>query len=288
MRRIIAVLLMLCMFCSAALGEEWLIENNTQPQPGSIGGEWTIIALSRNGAQVDDEYYKGYLNALEQTLISCGGQLSSVKYTEFSRTALALAALGENPMDFRGFDLLAPLKDIDKVKIQGNNGPIWALIALDSYDYEGFKDTRSALLKEVLSAQNEDGGYGISLSGEANPDMTAMAITALAAHQEEEGVADCLQKAIDYLIGYEDSGGLDNNCETTVWLMIAYCSLNMQQDADRLYNMIKQYEYEGGYRHILEQEKVDVMATEQVAYGMAAYARMQNGKNRLFDMRDVH
>lgn len=272
--------------CAPAIGEEWLIEHVNPPQTGSIGGEWAVIALACGGADVPDGYYEGYLDALEQTLIACGGVLHAVKYTEYSRTALALAALGINPADFRGFNVIEPLKDIDKVKIQGNNGPIWALIALDANDYEGFDETRAALLDQVIAAQNADGGYGISPTGESNPDMTAMAITALTAHQDDERASECIQSAVAFLKSYESE--LENNCETTVWLMIAYCSLDMKEDAERLRGMIDQYALDGAYRHVLEQEKPDGMATEQAAYGLVAYERMLNGENRLFDMRDVN
>ena len=287
MRKILSLALALCLLCSAALGEEWLLKNNAQPQPGSLGGEWTIIALARGGAQVEDGCYQNYLDALEQALIACDGQLSSVRYTEYSRTALALAALGEDPTDFRGFNLLEPLRNVDNVKIQGNNGLIWALIALDSNDYEGFEDARAALLEEVLAMPNEDGGFGIALGSGSNPDMTAMAMTALAAHRDDLRAAECLSDAVAFLSGFEAAGEMENNCETTAWAMIAYSSLNLRQDAERLRGMLEQYALDGGYRHVLEQDKADPMATEQAAYAIAAYQRMENGENRLFDMRDA-
>lgn len=282
MRKILSLALALCLLCSAALGEEWLLKNNAQPQPGSLGGEWTIIALARGGAQVEDGCYQNYLDALEQALIACDGQLNSVRYTEYSRTAL-----GEDPTDFRGFNLLEPLRNADNVKIQGNNGPIWALIPLDSDDYAGFEDARAALLEEVLAMPNEDGGFGIAPGSGSNPDMTAMAMTALTAHRDDPRAAECLSDAVAFLSGFEAAGAMENNCETTAWAMIAYSSLNLRQDAERLRGMLEQYALDGGYRHDLEQDKADPMATEQAAYAIAAYQRMENGENRLFDMRDA-
>ena len=41
-----------------------------------------------------------------------------------------------DPRDVAGYDLTKPLGDFDKTVWQGINGPIWALIALDSGNYE--------------------------------------------------------------------------------------------------------------------------------------------------------
>ena len=59
-----------------------------------------------------------------------------------------------------GYNLLAGLSDLEFVKYQGNNGPIWALLALDSGNYpvpSGGTTTRQALIDEILSVQTSDG-----------------------------------------------------------------------------------------------------------------------------------
>lgn len=68
------------------------------------------------------------------------------------------------------------------MKSQGINGPIFALIALDSHDYEIPKavagktqTTREALIDAILAAQLSDGGWNVNGNG-ADADMTAMAI----------------------------------------------------------------------------------------------------------------
>lgn len=284
MKKFLAILLLLCLFVPAACASEWLAENVTEAQVGSVGGEWVVIALKRGATPVADGFYAAYEDNVEQALIACEGRLSPVKYTEYSRVALALAALGENPADFRGWNLLEPLKDLDKVKIQGNNGPIWALIALDSNDYPGYEDARAALLDAVLSAQNEDGGYSIVTGNASDPDMTAMAITALAAHRSDERAAECIRSALACLSALEADGRLAS-CESCVWAMIAYASLDMREDAARLRQSVEQYAFEGAYRHDLAEDKINGMATEQAAYGVVAYQRMLDGKSRLFDMR---
>ena len=97
-----------------------------------------------------------------------GGELSDKKFSEYSRVILALTAIGKDPADVGGYDLLAKLADMDKVTYQGLNGAIFALIALDSAGYEvpaaaeGANQTsREALVAYILDKQLSDGGWAL-------------------------------------------------------------------------------------------------------------------------------
>ena len=65
-----------------------------------------------------------------------GGILHNRKYTEYSRVILAWTAIGRDASDVGGFNLLTPLADFEQTVFQGINGPIFALLALDSGNYE--------------------------------------------------------------------------------------------------------------------------------------------------------
>lgn len=269
-------------FVFGACAEEYLLKNVLSPQPGSIGGEWAVLALARGDADVPSDCFEGYLDRLEESLKVCNGVLHPVKRTEYARTVLALAALGEDPAAFRGFDLLSPLMDAQAVKLQGNNGPIWALIALDSGDYSDVEEARKALLAEVLAAQASDGGYPIAPGSASNVDMTAMALTALSSHITDAAAKACASRAFEYLSGAEIT-----SCESWAQLLLAYSSLEMQAEAAQAMESMAAYAIDGGYRHDFEQQSADAMASEQAAYAIVAYERMLNGRNKLFDMRDV-
>lgn len=280
-KMILAALLALALLCGACTAEA-LLEMVSAPQPGSIGGEWAVLALARGNFPTPDGYYEGYMNRVEEALDACGGVLHPVKRTEYARTALALAALGEDPADFRGYDLLAPLTDVQAVKLQGNNGPIWALIALDSGDYADMEEAREALLAEIISAQNGDGGYAIAAGGASNVDMTAMALTALSRHLSGAAAKGCAERALEYLSGAEIS-----SCESWAQLLLAYSTLGMRQEAAQAREGMEAYAIDGGYRHDFDQQTADGMASEQAAYAAVAYERMLDGRNALFDMRNV-
>ena len=106
------------------------------PKIGTIGGEWTVLGLARSGISVPQSYWEGYYAAVEKEVTARKGVLHEKKYTEYARVALALTAIGADPTNVGGYNLLAPLGDFDKTVWQGINGPIWALIALDAGQYE--------------------------------------------------------------------------------------------------------------------------------------------------------
>ena len=154
------------------------------PSVGSIGGEWLIIGLSRAGYTVPSDWAEGYyVNAMTyiNANMNAEGQLHAFKSTDNSRMILALTALGKDVTEVGGKNLLTALADLDYLKKQGINGPIWALIAFDSHNYtipmlsgSGTQATREKLIATILADQLADGGW--ALSGiNADPDMTAMA-----------------------------------------------------------------------------------------------------------------
>lgn len=276
------LIILLALMLAVTGSAEMLVDTAAELSPGSVGGEWAVIALSRGGVEVPEECFEGYLARLNELLESCGGVLHQVKYTEYSRTVLALASLGENPADFAGYNLIAPLTDVNTVKIQGINGPIWALIALDSGDYEGVDAARSELLAAVLAAQNEDGGYSLIPGDASGADLTAMAIVAMSLHMEDAQVADAVERAVECL-----SAMTLDTCESCAQALTAYSTLGMTDEAAKVRAMLNEYAFEDGYRHLKEDAQTNTMATEQACYAIAANERMLRGANNLFDMRDA-
>ena len=133
----------------------YLQKNVKEPQISSIGGEWTVIGLARSNADVPDAYFKTYYENVTETVKDKKGILHGKKYTEYSRVALALAAIGADPSDVGGYDLLELLADFEKVTAQGINGPVWALSALNSGAY-GTEDIRQKYVEVILSGQLAD------------------------------------------------------------------------------------------------------------------------------------
>ena len=268
----------------------------------TFGSEWLAIALARSGRSVPDSYYDSVVKAVQDAK----GQLSDRKFTEYSRTILALTAIGKDPTDVGGYDLLSKLADMDDVTYQGINGAIFALIALDSGKYDvptaaegGNQTTRDGLVAYILKQQLSDGGWALSGSN-ADPDMTAMALQALAPYRTgDAAVLTAVDKAIQTLSdmqqangGYSSWGTL--NSESCAQVLIALATLGIDPVSDSRFakngltvlDALLSYAVSGGFRHTADGE-VDAMATEQALCALTAYARLLGGKTSLYDMTDV-
>ena len=103
----------------------FMLSSVKSPEVGSIGGEWAVLGLARSGYSVPTSYYDEYYTRVEKYVKNCDGVLHDRKYTEYSRVILALTAIGRDPSNVAGYNLLTPLGDFDKTIWQGLNGPIW-------------------------------------------------------------------------------------------------------------------------------------------------------------------
>ena len=288
-----------------------LLQKVPNPVVGSTGGEWAVLGLARAGYKVPEKYFDNYYIKAVQFIkenINDKEQLHSVKSTENSRLILALTAIGKDVTDVAGHNLLAGLSDLDYLKKQGINGPIWALIALDSHEYEipalkgdGTQATRENILAYILDKQLEDGGW--TLSGKtADPDMTGMALQALAPYYSTNAdVKAAVDKALGCLsdIQLENGGfsswGEGENVESCVQVIAALTALGIDPTTDArfvkangntLSSLLRYALPEGGFEHILG-GGYDAMATEQGILALVAYDRFVNSKNSLYDMSDV-
>lgn len=267
----------------------------------TFGSEWLVIALARSGRTVPDSYYDSVVKAVQDA----GGELSDKKFSEYSRVILALTAIGKDPADVGGYDLLAKLADMDKVTYQGLNGAIFALIALDSAGYEvpaaaegADQTSREALVAYILDKQLSDGGWALS-GDSADPDMTAMAVQALAAYRDDAAVQAAVDKAVQTLSDMQLSdGGYSSwgtvNSESCAQVIIALTTLGIDPAKDSrfikyglsLLDALCAYYKDGGFCHTRDGAADDI-ATEQALCALTAYARLLNGQTALYDMTDL-
>ena len=264
------------------------------PEVGSIGGEWAIIGLARSGYAVPANYYEDYYARVEKYVKNCSGVLHERKYTEYSRVILALTAIGRDPSKVAGYNLLMPLGDFEKTIWQGMNGPIWALIALDSGNYEIPKNpsaktqaTRQLYIDEILNNQMKDGGWSLTGTGDSDVDISAMALQALAKYQDQKAVKSATDKALDYLSDVQDSkGGYASwgttNVESVAQVVVALCELGIDLGDSRFVknghtltdNLLSFRQSNGGFYHVLDgSDGNNQMSSEQGFYALVAIDR---------------
>ncbi len=283
----------------------YIYKTVSEPQIGSIGGEWAVLGLARSDVEIPEDYFENYYQMAEKYLKDREGVLHSRKYTEYSRTIIALTSIDKNPQDVAGYNLLTPLGDYEKTIWQGINGAIWALIALDCGNYDIPKNpdaktqaTREMYINYILEKQTSDGGW--ALSGDAaNADITAMALQALSKYQDNDTVKSATAKALDCLSDMQnENGGFSSyeteNTESSVQVIVALCELGISVYDERFVkngksvydNLITFYDRGKGFKHT-HTEDTNQMTTEQCFYALVALKRANENKTSLYDMSDV-
>lgn len=274
------------------------------PQVGSIGGEWLVIGLARAEIMPEDTADGYYKNVVAYVTEKGSAKLDRNKSTENSRVVLALTAIGKNPEDVGGYNLLQPLADFNFVKKQGINGPVWALIAFDSLLYEipettaKEQTTREKLIDYILEKQLQTGGWAIGEQG-ADPDMTGMAIQALAPYYEkDESVKHAVDSALSFFSSIQrDDGGLSeatDSPESCAQMITALSTMGIDPEDDARFikngnsivDCLLRFSLENGFAHNINGE-YNQMSTEQAFYSMTAVNRLRSGKSSLYDMCDL-
>ena len=279
------------------------------PKFGSIGGEWMVLGLARSGREVPnvDAYYQNVVAAVQEAIAKPrnNGRLDAIKSTENSRLILALTAIGKDPSNVGGYNLFKDLGDMEYVTYQGTNGPAFALLALDSGNYEPYAGgdvTREALITKLVELQMSSGGWYISDSNKvADIDMTAMVVQALAPYYDtNESAKTSVDKALAWLLNQQNSdGSFGNTSETNAQIVVMLCALNRDPSSDSQFTkdgkspldvLCSYYDSNGNFKHSLTgstTEHSPQMTNEQAFYALVAFNRLKNGQTFLYDMTDV-
>lgn len=288
--------------------------NPSYEYSNSNGTEWAVMSVARGNVNAT-VWYDTYLNNTAAAVAARDGNLDKTgkKHTEYERITLALTALGEDATKFKGsngtvYDLVAPLFDKDEsgkylVSKQGNNGTVFALIALDSGSY--YKDAtgnaaREAWIETLRANQHSNGAWNIDSDhlGD-NVDTTAMAVQALAPYYSTNDKAKAMvDKALEWLSAEYKATGNYGSSESAAQVIVALSAMKIDAKTDSRFqyngvSVLSNFlsyadETTGGFLHDKQPNStVNQMASEQAAYTLVAYDRYVKGSNRLYDMSDA-
>lgn len=292
------------------------IQNNVPaPVVASDCGEWAVLGLARAGVALSDEYIQAYYSkvvAYVQKNMGNDGVLVDPEshnptVTDNERIILALTAIGKDPANVGGKNLLAALQDRNIMQVTNTsdtdiNGLVFGLLALNSGNY-----TQDSywLVQAILTQQNADGSW--SSSADTKPvgdvDMTAMALQALAPYYNEGGdatVNTAVNKALQWLSAKYKGTGY-TSAESCAQVVVALSALQLNANSDSSFvktvdgaptsvlgDLLQYYLGEGqGFKHAASGKTADQKATEQALYAMAAYERYCRRTNALYDMTDA-
>lgn len=266
------------------------------------GSEWTILTLARGDntakyATYYDKYYRNLVSHVKATNGEIGTQA-----TDWARVIIALTAIGKDPRDVAGYNLVEKFSDLSFATSPGVNSTIFSLIALDTWGFELPKTattTRDKLIQHILSKEIKNGG-GFAWSGtDPDPDMTGMVLQALAPYQSNPQVKAVTDRSIAKLVaiqtakgGYISTAGSPEAAESAAQVITALASLGIDVNKDKRFdkviaNIMTFNSGDGGFKHAHSQTKADGMATVQVGYTLAAYNRLLSGQTPLYNMSDT-
>lgn len=313
-----------------AAGDETLFGERYLSGAGTSGCDWYPIGMSRSGWEEDYSLYLEALTAQVKERYKEEDKLDAAKATEWHRITLAVLACGGDPTALTYDESGAPINLIadgvynrgltENLGKQGINGWIWGLIALDSMRYEvpqGAYYTRDDIITQILCAQLDDGGYDLAAAS-ADPDMTAMAIQALAPYyhsskeytytrkgQEEpqtRTVRQVIDEATETLSRLQDEeGGYSSwgmaNVESADQVLVALCSIGVDPQSDERFikngntilDSVMSFRLEdGGFLHAKVYDEANPtslpdesnpMAGYQTLYALTAVLRQMRGEN---------
>lgn len=293
------------------------IQNNVPaPVVAYDRGEWAVLGLARAGVALPDEYIQAYYDkvvAYVKANIGSDGILrkpddkNTPVITDNERIILALTAIGKDPANVGGKNLLTALQDRNIMQVTDTSdtdisGLVFGLLALNSGNY-----TQDSywLVQAILTQQNEDGSW--SASADRKPagdvDMTAMALQALAPYYNEGGdatVNTAVNKALQWLSAKYKGTGY-TSAESCAQVVVALSALQLNANSDSSFvktvdgaptsvlgDLLRYYLGEGqGFKHTASGKTADQKATEQALYAMAAYERYCRRTKALYDMTDA-
>lgn len=269
---------------------------------GTSSADWYIIALNRLGKSYD---YKEYLAGLDGV---AAGYDEENNASDMHRTAMAASASGGNPMYIGGRDLIADgtyfRDNTAPLGQEGVNGYSWALIALDSKDYdvpEWALKNRNDIIVGILSHQNTDGSFDGSVYD------TASAVTALAPYCETSGAytitqnqtgytfdispADAVDNALRYLADEQDIDGDWGDLRSTAMTVVALGAMDIDADNDDRFTakkgtaidgLMSFQKHNGGFA--MNNNTADGEATSLALCALTSHLRYMANKAPLFRM----
>ena len=272
------------------------------PHPGA-GDDWAVLGAVRGGFDTPEHWTDSYYRAIASKLQASGGVLSKTRLTEYARVILGLTAIGENPRNVAGYNLLAPLADFDAATQPGVTSAAYVLLALDCGNYEiptaeegKTQATRPMYVDFMLGQQLSDGGWAIG-SDEADPDVTAMVLQALAPYQESTAVKNAVTLGVNRLSTLQnDDGGFTSwgytSSESCSQVVLTLCALGISMDDSRfvkngksVLDKLLTYQLpDGSFCH---DDSFDAYATMQALCALSAAVRQESGQSAFFTMTDV-
>ena len=158
--------------------------------------------------------------------------------------------------------------------------------------------TRDGYVDVILAQQNPDGGWSLG-GGASDPDLTAMALQALAGYRSRTDVSASADAGLSCLAQMQQEDGAflswgAESSESVSQVLVALTALGLSPDDARFVKngqtleevLLRFAQNDGSFVHT-QGDGGNLLATTQAFYALAAVQRARDGKTPLYDMSDV-
>ena len=269
---------------------------------GSSASDWITMVLAFSGEQ---DAYQNYLDRLKAYVVNCydeQGYLEAVKATEYHRISLTMLALGGDPTK-----ISAGNENINLVADgawnfyggspgeHGSNGLAYALLTLNAKNYPDVEietEYCKKLVLELLTYQDDEGGFSLNTSFGADIDMTAMALQALAPYQSMPEVKTATDQALNWL---SEKLPEIESVESFAQIILALCALGIDpaedtrfiSDGETLLNKLNLFRMENEmYKHEMTDETSNLVATYQSILALEAVQALRTEGRWILDFNE--
>ena len=262
---------------------QWVKEAAPAATVGSIGGDWAVkgIAASSVEAEEHQAYYARYYDDVRAKVKASKGVLDDTYYTTYGRVIIGVTAIGENPLDVEGYNLVEPLDHDEAVLQQGINAAAFALIGSNLADTKlKNEETYITYLMDYLEENKLYEELDMT-------DYVSMAMEGLSFYQEREDVAAVIETCIDGLSDAQLADGSMGNCESTAEAIIALTMVDVDpvndarfvKDGKSLLDGLLLYKGTKGYLHQTDDtEGNQAMSTEKALLALDSVRLFNEGK----------
>ncbi|MFD1173513.1 DUF4430 domain-containing protein [Oceanobacillus picturae] len=257
----------------------------------SYGSEWWVWGVAHTNREIPDSYVK----SIEALVKDNEGEFRNL--FELEKIIIGLSAAGKDATDINGTNLIEKLATHSWME-EGDpaiNAAIYGLLAIDSAEFAVSEDFRTMLITSILDKELENGGWSF-FGSNPSPDITGMALAALAPYKEDPKVKTAIDRAVTYLSESQDAeGGYDiafnggDSSESVSQAIIGLAAVGAdptspsftKEGGNLLQHLVKFKQEDGGYSHLLDGGSTD-MSTQQALLAFVAYQKLVNGTGSVY------
>jgi LPXTG-motif cell wall-anchored protein len=249
----------------------------------AYGSEWWVWGVANTTREIP----ASYVASVKEKVKELEGNL---RIFDLEKVIIGLSAAGEDATSIEGYNLVDLLVNHANLANPSINMNIYALLAVDSGQYETPEGFREAQVNAILAGELEQGGWSF-FGSNPSPDITGMALTALAPYRDQANVQAAIERAVDYLSkAQSESGGFDiamnggDASESLSSTIVGLASVGVNPAGDTftkaggnlIQHLLKFKQDDGGYSH-LQNGTSSGMATQQALLALTAYQSFVNG-----------